>query len=143
LLTGVAVMATIAVLWGGGVPLAKRRRRSRRRAAAADPTQRTLVAWDEACEALASAGVGRRLWETPSEYARRASMAGRLPSGVAEQLAASASAASWSAAGVGHDVAARAVEGAHTVERSVAAGATTWERLRRELDPRPLLHSAG
>jgi len=133
------VIAATALLWGAGVPLAKRRRRSRRRLAATDPTRRTLVAWEEACEALAAAGIRRRSWETPSEYARRAAAAGRLPPGALEQMAAAASAAIWSAAGVSHDVATRSVEGARAVERSVAARATRWERLLRQLDPRPLL----
>ena len=132
-------VAGAILLWGAGVPLAKRRRRARRRAAATDPTRRTLVAWEEASEALAAAGTGRRSSETPSEYARRAATAERLPPGALEQLAAAASAATWSASGVSQDVETRAVEGARLVGHAVAARATAWERLLRELDPRPLL----
>ena len=134
-----AAVASAALLWGAGVPLAKRRRRARRRAAATDPTRRTLVAWEEASEALAAAGTGRRSSETPSEYARRAATAERLPPGALEQLAAAASAATWSASGVSQDVATRAVEGARLVGHALAARATAWERLLRQLDPRPLL----
>src|SRR3712207_1489013 len=62
-----ALLALAALAYGVGGPVAGRLRRSRRRARAATPTDRVLVAWDEAGEDLALAGLGRQPSETAAE----------------------------------------------------------------------------
>ena len=134
-----AAVGATAVL--GGIPLAKRHRRDRRRSAATTPGPRVLVAWSEAAEALARAGVPRRPSETLDEYARRAEAA-PLPRPVVAALAGLArdtAAASYGRSAVSPEVATRAVGAAAAVEAGLAASASAAQRLRWALDPRPLL----
>lgn len=142
LVWAVVVIAAVAVLWGGGVPLAKRLRRERRRTAAGGrPRDRVLVAWDETAEALALAGARRHLAETLREYARRAAETTSLDGDTADglrALAADAAAASYAVADLDAAAAARATETAARIEARLQEAAGTRRRLRWALDPRPL-----
>jgi transglutaminase-like putative cysteine protease len=141
LVWALVLIATVGVLWGGGVPLAKRMRRDRRRSAAAKPSDRVLVAWDETTEALALAGARRHLAETMPEYAGRAARAASLEAETSarlRQLADDAAAASYSSHELEPAAVARAVETAARIEAQLQEAAGTRRRLRWALDPRPL-----
>lgn len=138
------VVLGLAALWTVVVPAARAVRRRRRRAAAVDARDRVLVAWAEAGEALARAGVARRAPETADEYARRATNAARLPEVAADALRRSArdmALAGYSAGPVSSEVARRAVSDAASVEAALRADATRRRRVRWALDPRPLWHA--
>lgn len=131
LLVALAVAYVVAVVgW-------KRMRRARRRTAAGhDIRQRVLVAWTEACEALALAGTPRRPAETMHEFAVR------VPASVAEAmrtLATDAALASYAEATPAAEVVHRAVASAATVEQVLHDQAGVVERAKRLLDPRPLM----
>jgi hypothetical protein len=66
------LLVVLAASWFVGGKVIRERRRLRRRRNAATAGQRVNVAWIEACEALARAGLGRRTAETELEYAQRA-----------------------------------------------------------------------
>jgi len=134
-----AVLVGLVGLYVAGVPLAKRRRRRARRASASSPADLVLVAWAEATEDLAAAGLPARPAETAAEFAHRVSRAAGPAGAALVRLADDASAAAWSAGGVGHEVAARAGVEAANVARELQAQATVLDRLRTALDPRPLL----
>ncbi len=139
LAAALVVLATLAAL---AVPLVKRARRRRRRQAAATAGERVLVAWAEAAESLAQAGTPRRAHETLDEHARRAGTAAGLPrpaAGALTDLADAAAAASYRAEPVGAHLATRAASAAATVERALIESASRAERLRRAMDPRPLM----
>ena len=141
LVWALALIALVGLVWGGGVPWAKRLRRDRRRTAANRPGERVLVAWDEASEALALAGARRQLAETLPEYAGRAARTTALAGESAErlrQLAADAAAASYAAGELDAAAAARAFETAARIEADLQESAGTRRRLRWALDPRPL-----
>src|SRR5205807_2452907 len=114
----------------GAMILLRRQRWAARRAAATSAEARVLVAWEEAEEALALAGVARRPWETPREYADRAPEEAAVPARPLVDLAEDATAAAFSAAGVPDVVAARAEKSAASVKAELELGATRAERLR-------------
>jgi hypothetical protein len=100
-----------------------------------------MVAWDEAGDDLALAGLGRQPSETAAEYAGRA---GRVATGVAAplaQLADHLSAAAYSPAGVDRTIARRAEAAAAAVSADVRAGAHPARRALWLLDPRPLVRA--
>lgn len=142
-----AVMAALAlsaaaVLWGFGIPAAKRVRRARRRRRARSEAERVLLAWQEVNERLGHSGCPRRAAETLLEHAVRAAQQTRLgpaAAGSLQELAGSAAAAAYGRAAPSaadtHTARARAAE----VQRSLAETEGMWSRLSRELDPRPLL----
>jgi transglutaminase-like putative cysteine protease len=135
----VGVLLALLALYLAGVPLAKRRRWRLRRAEAATPADRVLVAWAEATDHMAAAGLGPRRHETSVEFAHRVCRAAGPAGAALVRLADDASAAAWSAGGVAPEVAVRAqVEAAH-VAQELRAQATLAERVRRALDPRPLV----
>ena len=137
-----AVLAGLFALLGlfvAGVPLAKRRRRRRRRLAASTPADRVLVAWAEATEDLAAAGMAPRPEETAPEFAHRVCRAAGPAGAALVRLADDTSAAAWSAVGVASEVAARAEMEAANVAEDLRARATLPDRIRKSLDPRPLL----
>ena len=127
------------VLYLAGVPLAKRRRRRKRRAGVTAPADRVLVAWAEATEDMAAAGLAVRADETASEFAHRVCRAAGPAGPALVRLADDSSAAAWSAGGVAPEVAVRSEMEAANVAAELAAQASRVERLRRALDPRPLL----
>ena len=136
LLLALVVPAMVAL-----VPVAKRVRRHRRRTAAASAAERALVAWAEASESLAQAGMPRGRGETVNEHARRVEATADLPEPAARavgELAGAAAVASYGTQPVAAEVATRAVAAAATLEAGLKASASRPERLRRVLDPRPL-----
>ena len=134
-----AVLAALVVLYVVGVPFAKRRRRRRRRAGATTPADHVLVAWAEATDDMSAAGMTLRPEETASEFAHRMCRTAGPAGPALVRLADDATAAAWSAGGVAPEVAVRADAEAADVARELTAQATRRERLRRMLDPRPLL----
>ncbi len=124
-----------AVLMVAGSPVARWIARRRRRSAAATPADRVVVAWDDATEWLGLAGHGRRRWETPHEYARRADV--RETAGGVAVLADTLTVASWSAAGVEADAASAAESASADVKAAVLARTPRRQRVRWALDPRP------
>ncbi len=138
----VGALLGLVVLFLAGVPLAKRRRRRARRAGAATPAHRVLVAWAEATEDMAAAGLAVRPEETAAEFAHRVCRAAGPAHPALVRLADDSSAAAWSAGGVATEVAVRSEVEAANVATELAAQASRVERLRRALDPRPLLAGA-
>ncbi|HEX2193052.1 MAG TPA: transglutaminaseTgpA domain-containing protein [Acidimicrobiales bacterium] len=139
----VTAVAVALLVYAVGVPLAGRLRRSRRRARAETPTARVLVAWDEAGDDLALAGLGRLPSETAPEYAGRA---GRVVAGVAvplAELAGHVSAAAYSPAGVDEATAARAEAASAAVQADVRATTPPARRALWVLDPRPLVRAVS
>jgi len=133
------VLLGLLLLYVVAVPLAKRRSRERRRANASSSADRVLVAWAEATEDMAAAGMAARPEETASEFAHRTCRTAGPAGPALVRLADDATAAAWSAGGVAPEVAARADAEAADVASELTAQATRRERLRRVLDPRPLL----
>jgi len=136
-------LVALVALYGAGVPMAKRRRRRTRRAAATTPTDRVLVAWAEATEAMAAAGMAARPEETAAEFAHRVCRAAGPAGAGLVRLADDSSAAAWSAGGVAPEVAARAEAEAAGISAALDARATRRQRLMRALDPRPLVSRDG
>lgn len=138
-----ALVLAVVALYVVGVPLAKRRRRRLRREAAATPADRVLVAWTEATEDMAAAGLARRPDETAVEYSHRVCRAAGPAGAALVRLADDTTAAAWSAGGVATEVAVRAQAEAADVARSLAAQAGRRERLAKALDPRLLFTGTG
>ncbi|MGH9183080.1 MAG: transglutaminaseTgpA domain-containing protein [Acidimicrobiales bacterium] len=133
-----AVLLGGPTLWLAAVEAVVRARRARRRAAASTPGQRILVAWQEVGEELAWSGRAPWAWETPAEYAGRASSVPGVDPVVVADLAELAAAASFGPGGMDDGLARRAVEGAARVRRSVLDDLGALGRIRRAADPRRL-----
>jgi transglutaminase-like putative cysteine protease len=139
----VAVLLAMVVLYAVGVPLAKVRRRRLRRARAVTSADRVLVAWAEASEDMAAAGLAARPDETAAEFAHRTCRAAGPAGPALIRLADDTSAAAWSAQGVAEQVAARAEMEAANVALELRAQSTARERVRTLLDPRPLFSTGA
>lgn len=137
-----AVLAAVVLLVG--VPAVRAVRDRRRRARAVTSRDRVLLAWEEACEALARAGRARRPSRTVAEHIAFAAPA-LAPAAAAalHQLGQDVTAASYAPGDVDDDVAERAQAAAATVARAVHDEAGWRQRLRWWADPRPLLAAAG
>lgn len=142
-LLAAAVLIGLPLLWLAALALAERTLRARRRsrARAGGPAARTRLAWAEASRAVARRDVVQHPWETPAEFARRATddeLADlRSPLGT---LADAATAAAFGGdQAVGDHEASDAEERAASLERAVRDGANVRTRLRWAADPRPLL----
>jgi len=131
-------LLTLLALYVIGVPLAKRRRRHVRREEATTPAQRVLVAWEEASEDMAAAGLAARPDETAVEYAHRVRKAAGPAGAPLSRLADDTTAAAWSAGGVAEEVARRAEQEAAGVGAELKAQASRKERVKKFLDPRVL-----
>ncbi|MEO6120795.1 MAG: DUF3488 and transglutaminase-like domain-containing protein, partial [Acidimicrobiales bacterium] len=134
-----AVLAVVLLV--GATLVVKADRRRRRRAGAATPSERVLVAWSEAADALAAAGAPRRPAETMAEHAERAPATTLLSDearGAIRTLADDATAARYAPGPVATAVAERAVAAAATVESSLRASTPRWRRALRAADPRTL-----
>jgi transglutaminase-like putative cysteine protease len=136
---GLLIAAGLLVVWAVAVPAAHAARRRRRRQSATSATARTLVAWEEAKEALAGAGAPPRRAETPFEFARRAAPATGVSGGLLNRLAADATAATFAPEGVPEEIAERAGTLASDLDDALRARTSRWHRTRRALDPRPLV----
>jgi hypothetical protein len=139
---GSALAGLVAVVVAGlyllAVPGALALRRHRRRARAADsPSAHVGVAWSDAVESLASAGVVARTDETHAELAQRAALAVPAGADAMRELARMADAAAYGPPATGPDA-----DAADAVARQVTLAVDDVlgprGRLRRFLDPRPL-----
>jgi len=121
------------------VPAALSVRRRRRRNAAATPSAQVDVAWVESVEDLAALGAVQRAAETPAEFVDRIGEVLPEHAGALRVLAADADAAWYSPEEPADDTAraARATSGA--VADAVADRLGLVGRLRRRLDPTPLV----
>jgi transglutaminase-like putative cysteine protease len=133
------VLGAAVAAYAIGVPLALRLRRTRRRARTTTPSGRVLLAWTEAEEHLASAGLGRRPAETAPEYAARASSGAHGAGPEIIALAGYVTAATFAPAGADERTAADAELAAAAVRSEVARDVTPVRRAVRGLDPRPLV----
>jgi hypothetical protein len=129
----------LAVAFAAGVPLTRRWVVRRRRAAAVTPSERVLVAWQEAEEMLAQAGHARRPSETATEYAGRAGPAAGSAEVELVGLARTTTVAGFAPEGVPPEAADAADQAAASVERAVRAQSSAGRRLWWTLDPRPVL----
>ncbi len=137
-LIAVAILLALPTAWALIVTTVRRRQRLRRRAAAATTNERVLVAWTEVDEALARTGVGRRPWETPIEFAHRASTRKIVDDELLRELARAASAAAYSSRVLSDDTAEEAAAAAGRIEDAADASLDRRGRLRLLFDPRPL-----
>lgn len=127
----------------GGYPLLmrglNRRRWAVRRRKAATANDRVLVAWNRTTDSLGRSGCPPEPFETPAEFAQRA--ADELPIG-REQIAVLAGHVTTALYGIddlAEDRVAQAESVPERVERSLDVIDSRQTRLRRKLDPRPLL----
>ena len=141
---GVVTLAAAALV--GAVPLVKHRRRTARRRRATVPDERVMVAWEEAAEALAAAGLGRRTSETLLVHAARVTADDRLPHDAAAPvlvLARQAGTAIYAGTAVADRDAAVAVGLAAEVTGALGRSAPVAMRVARAVDPRPLWRRGG
>lgn len=137
-LRGVVLLVVAAALYLLAVPgsLVVRRRRRRARAAGS-PAAEVGVAWSEATETLAAAGVRAGVDETHAELAARAAEAVPATGAAMGRLADVADAAAYGPTPSSSDGAA-AEQAAAEVRTAVDERLGPLGRLRRLLDPRPL-----
>jgi transglutaminase-like putative cysteine protease len=139
-----ALLLLLAVAWLVGVPALRRRQRAQRWRSARGPSDRVLLAWEDANEVLSLAGAGRRPAETYAEHARRVGPSpavGQPASSALTSLARDATAARYANDELPADVADRAARAAQAVEDAVHAHETRTQRLLRAADPRSLIAS--
>lgn len=138
LLVSVAALGAVALLWYLGVPWARRRARRRRHERASSPSEQVMARWDDLSEVLAVAGFRRRAHETRTELCGRVASETTLDREELLPLAWAADAAHFDPGFVPGDVAAMTalVDGAR---RRLDAAVDGRTRLRRRLDPRPLI----
>jgi len=137
----VLVLGVLAAVYGLAVPLARGLVVRRRRRSAATPTERVLVAWQEAEDALSLAGHPRRMSETPPEYAHRSAPAVGGAAPKLARLADETTVAGFSVHGASESAVAVAEEAAVAVAVHLRAQAGPARRLRWKLDPRPLVEA--
>jgi hypothetical protein len=117
------------------------KQRSPHRRAGDDPSARVRVAWEESLEELAVLGAVRRPEETQGEFADR--VAEQLPgeSRSLRDLARTADAATFAvgAGAVAAPEADRAEITAEEMATTIRSRSSRRQRLRRRLDPRPLV----
>lgn len=143
LATALLVLLGVGALWAVAVPTVRRTVRSQRRAAAVDGRDRVLVAWAEANEALAAAGVARSPAETAEEYSRRATTQARLPAHAVDalrELVRDMAPACYAPSPIAAEVVHRSIRNTAAVEDALRSDADWRTRLRWTLDPRPLWH---
>jgi hypothetical protein len=92
-----------------------------------------LVAWAEATEALAGAGLPRHPWETTHEYARRTGGTLGEAAPTLAQLAAAASAATYASREVSPGTGEAAFRAAEAIEEALTADTDLLTRARRAL----------
>ncbi|HEY2427325.1 MAG TPA: transglutaminase domain-containing protein, partial [Acidimicrobiales bacterium] len=141
-----AALAAALLLWGAALAALQWGLVARRRRHARTPSQRIDVAWARAAEALTTARVPRRPWDTPREYAHRAARAAALPEAAADALAglaAALSVAAYSPVSPSEADAASAEAAADLIAAAVAADRRWWERAVALVDPRPAWRMAA
>jgi hypothetical protein len=130
--------AGVVAAWALAIP-ALRASRRRRRLGSDSPTDRVLAAWDLSMEDLGSVGLRPRSAETPAEVAARSGVFRLLDPEVLRRLATAVTAARYAPDGVQEELAEEAVADASAVHLAVQTRLSGRDRLRRRLDPRPLL----
>ncbi|MGH9224229.1 MAG: transglutaminaseTgpA domain-containing protein, partial [Acidimicrobiales bacterium] len=135
----VLILAALAVLYALVVPFAQRLMVKRRRRAAGTATERVLVAWQEAEDALSLAGHPRRSSETAPEFARRSAPAVGDAGPQLTRLADETTVAGFSAEGSSEAAVEVAQDAALAVAIHLRDQAGPMRRLQWKLDPRPLV----
>lgn len=135
------VLVGLPALWVGAVATGSSLRHRRRRSTAqgAGAGARVELAWTEVGEALTSVGTVVHPWETPTELAGRAGATQGADPQLLAALAGTVTTASYAAGGAAEADAERAEAHAATLVDAVHATHDPRQRLRRALDPRPLL----
>lgn len=139
LLAVIAALAVLGAIYAAIVVTLKRFRLRRRRRAVDGTSDRIRLAWLEATEHLAVAGIVKRPSETHAEYVRRVTTVTEVDPETLERLATLASAADYADRAPSDAEAAEAEAASGRVEVWVTKATTLWERGRAILDPRPLL----
>jgi hypothetical protein len=140
LLVAGVLAVVLPVLWVGAIAAATLVRRSRRRARTSTASTRVAVAWAEVGEALAGVDAGPQAHETPAEVASRAADAtGTADPGGLPALARITTVAAYAPEGVDDGAATSAEALAADLVRGIRTTMDRRQRLRRALDPRPLL----
>ena len=143
LLVALGFIVVAGLLWVVVVPLARRRQRHNRRKSATTPSDRVLVAWEEAADAFSVAGVPPKGPETYREFATRATTATPVPHSAMRRLAEDASAAQFSAEQLPDDVAERAEAAVVEIEHALSESTPFTRKVLGTLDPRPLRRPAA
>ena len=137
IVAGVPVLVGSVLAATAAIRLA--RRSARRRSAGSDPTRRTLAAWADAVDEIATLEVTPRRAETDLEFARRAAVELGDERAALVELATITTAARHRAGGVSSADADAARAAAERTERAVRDIAPRRRRLLRWIDPRPAL----
>jgi transglutaminase-like putative cysteine protease len=139
-----ALVTGLAALAIGAVPVLKGwQRRQRRRAAATVPRQRIGLAWADAVDALDLLALRPLPSETPDELARRAEALRPELREPLHHLADVTTRAAFDARDPDPSAVQSAEDAARLVRDDARQTAGWRQRLRRALDPRPLLPNAG
>lgn len=134
------VVAGLVVAWLVAVPLLLQSRHRRRRAGATTADAKVGLAWTEATEAVAALGLALDPSETPAELTGRVRWTiGADVATPLHRLAGLTADALWALEGSPEPTAVTAGSWRDEVERSVIARLKRRGRLRRALDPRPLV----
>jgi hypothetical protein len=133
----------LGVIWAISVPLLRRLVRRRRRRRAKNNPQRVEAAWTDLVESFDVAGVPSDISETPREYARRAATQARVDQQMLRSVAGIVDVARYSDDTLDDSIAREAERLVSVLEEDLAHRASRGERVKRELDPRPLRHLIG
>ncbi len=133
-----ALVLAVAVLLVAATPVARRARHRRLRAAATTPERRIDLAWNDAVDDLALAGVPRSPAETHREYGTRAQVALPAHRDPIAQLASTSEIGAFAGSGVDEPLAGQAERAAAEIHDGVRRDVPAWRRLLHELDPRTL-----
>lgn len=135
--TGGVLAAGLA--WIVFVPAATRAIRDRRRRRAGDDGARVDAAWRSLVTELSLDGVFPHQSETRREYAGRAAASTGLPEDRLDGVARRADQAGFGAVGSATATATATIAEADALTAELRGGHRGWARLRRLIDPRPLL----
>lgn len=133
------VLVVIAALYAAAVLAAARIRHRARRRRARGARARTQVAWAEALEGLAVAGVTPRPDETQVEFMSRVPPEWGLDPSLPTALGEAAAAAGYAEQGPSEHQTSRAVEAAAAIDSLIPTVTTRPRRWAVALDPRPLI----
>ncbi|MEZ5283052.1 MAG: DUF3488 and transglutaminase-like domain-containing protein [Acidimicrobiales bacterium] len=141
LLKFLAVMAIggtmVGAMWWG-IPALVGWRRRKRMARARDGRERVEVSWRDLTDSLRQVGYAPRQAETRREYVSRIAPMGVVDSTRLRQVAQLVDASSYGRSEPSDDVAAHARELVAELERELSDRASSGERAKRRLDPRPI-----
>jgi transglutaminase-like putative cysteine protease len=138
-LVALAIVVLVPLLWAAALAVARLLQRRRHRARAATVGDRVTVAWDEVVAALGRAGAPLEPWETPNEYAVRATAATEVDGRRLAGLAGLVTTATYGSAEIAEDVGEQAVQVAAELEHAADRMAGRRARLVHLVDPRDVL----